>query len=123
MQLVPWLLAVPGASSSVLEVRVPYARPSLDEPLGEPAGRACTRDVRGGSQRRVQPRVRAERGGGRADGAARLRRPRLQLAALRSGVLKRGDHRCFVAVHSAAGVHELALKLAKGAAGRWRTPS
>ena len=45
MQLVPWLLAVPGASSSVLEVRVPYARPSLDELLGEPAGRACTRDV------------------------------------------------------------------------------
>jgi|MDSW01.3.fsa_nt_gb hypothetical protein len=114
MQLVPWLLAVPGASSSVLEVRVPYARPSLDELLGEPAGRACTRDV---ARRLASAAYSRACALSAAAGVPTAPRGCVGLgctAALRSGVLKRGDHRCFVAVHSAAGVHELALKLAKG---------
>ena len=55
MQLVPWLLAVPGASSSVLEVRVPYARPSLDELLGERGGaRVHARRGAAARERRLQ---------------------------------------------------------------------
>jgi hypothetical protein len=34
-------------------------------------------------------------------------------AALRSVPMKRGDHRCYIAVRTAKGVHSLALTLAK----------
>ena len=39
-------------------------------------------------------------------------------AALRSEPMKRGAHRCFVAVRTEGGTHELALTLAKGARSR-----
>ena len=39
-------------------------------------------------------------------------------ASLRSEPMRRGAHRCFVAVRTPAGTHELALTLAKGARSR-----
>lgn len=111
-QLVPWLLCVPGASRTVLEVQVPYAQRSFDQLTGEAPEQYCSagaaRLLAEAAFRRACELVDGGSSGGDCVGLGCT-------AVLRSEPPKRGQHRCFVAVHSAAGVRELELTLAKDA--------
>ena len=123
MQLVPWLLTVPGASRTVLELQVPYSQRSLQQLIGSEPTQYVSADVARRLARQAYLRAQALTGseasagsgggGGGGGGSARC----LGLgctAALRSEPPKRGEHRCFLAVHSDVGVWELELTLAKG---------
>lgn len=111
-----FLLTVPGASRTVLEVKVPYAEQSLVELLeGKAPSRFCSADV---ARRLAAAAYRR---------ALALHRPPSPAtptfglgctAALRSEPMRRGTHRAFIAVHTSEGVHELSIVLAKGARSR-----
>eukprot|EP00887_Chlorella_sp_A99_P007845 scaffold20.g7845.t1 len=109
---VSWLLTVPGASRTVLEVRVPYSPVSLGEVLGY-----C-------------PKAYAN-----AETAAALARAAFRHAAdlspfgtdvvgvgctcaLATDREKRGEHKAFVATCSSSGTRTYAVRLAKGARSR-----
>ncbi|KAL1524853.1 hypothetical protein AB1Y20_019733 [Prymnesium parvum] len=113
-QLAPWVLATAGASRSVLELRVPYSERALAQLLAKRPARYCAPDVA-----RKMARAAYLRAGELAAGAARG--PRVGLgctAALRSERPRRGEHRCYIAVYTERGLHELSLKLAKDARSR-----
>ena len=111
-QLMPWLLCVPGASRTVLEVQVPYAQRSFEQLTGEAPEQYCSagaaRLLAEAAFRRACELVDGGSSSGDCVGLGCT-------AVLRSEPPKRGKHRCFVAVHSAAGVRELELTLAKDA--------
>lgn len=116
--LAPFLLATPGASRAVLEVRVPYSRQSLIEILGsEPeayASETVARDMATAAFDRACELS-------DEDDCAVQREQAVGLgctAALRSEPEKMGAHRCYIAVRTAAGLHEIALTLAKGSRSR-----
>ena len=125
-QLFPLLLATPGASSSVLELASPYSRRSLVELIGYAPWQYCgpevARDLADAAFSRAcalcEAEV-AEEGTERAEATDACMGLGCT-AALRSEPMKRGEHRCFVAVRTAAGVHELSLTLAKGMRSRER---
>lgn len=75
-------------------------------PAFPPMPRRCTSDVASLLATRAYERCLELGGGDRAVGLGCT-------AALRSVPMKRGDHRCFVAVRTAHGVYSLALTLAK----------
>jgi len=115
MQLAPMLLTVPGASRTVLELQVPYSQRSLRELIETEPAQYVSADV--ARQLARQAFLRAQElsetaaaddgtGGGRCLGLGCT-------AALRSDPVKRGEHRCFLALHSALGVWELELTLNK----------
>mmetsp|Transcript_48788 Transcript_48788/g.157049 ORF Transcript_48788/g.157049 Transcript_48788/m.157049 type:complete len:227 (+) Transcript_48788:24-704(+) len=110
-QLAPWLLATPGASNSILEFSVPYAKASLAAVLGHDPPQSVNAAVAESMAERAYERSVALGGGERSVGLGCT-------AALRSEPMRRGEHRCYIAVRSAAGVHCLALTLAKGARSR-----
>lgn len=114
------LLEVPGASRTVLEVRVPYAQASLVDLVGPGADLdeqgAVSPDTAEAMARACLDRARALAGGDSAVGAE----PGLPLlgvgvtAALVSDRPKRGEHRAHVAVAGPAGVDHRFVALVKG---------
>lgn len=127
--ILPKLLGVSGASSTIMECQVPYSRASSMEILkGAELAQFCSIETAellaaAAYERSSQLTVR--------EGIAQLSEKPLSLlqftsdtlprciglacsAALVSGAPKRGDHRCFVAAYSAEGVHSYELVLEKG---------
>ena len=109
-----FLLSIPGASRSVLEVQVPYAKASLTQLLGAEPARYCSADVARNLASAAFERARLLQQPGVSTHTIGLG----CTAALRAEPLRRGAHRAFVAVHTTEGVHELSLVLAKGARSR-----
>ncbi|MEN1681668.1 MAG: hypothetical protein AAGJ46_18965, partial [Planctomycetota bacterium] len=114
------LLGTPGASRTVLEAVVPYARPALDEWLGGSVDSACSeRAARAMAVAAMQRACRLE-GVEESDDLDRS----ADLfglgctASLASDRPKRGDHRLHVAVQTATATQCWSLKLEKGARSR-----
>ncbi len=111
-----WLLAVPGASRTLLEGRVPYARSALDELLGgEPPGPVVSRDTSVALARAARERAVAL---GRRDHAAATAIGVACTATIATDREKRGEHRCWVATAAGGDVATYGLVLTKGARDR-----
>ena len=116
-QIVPWMLATPGASQSVLDIQVPYSQLALAQLLGAHPDRCCVPEV--ARQMAVAAYTRALQLRDRTEESKQ--QPCVGLgctAALRSLKGRRGEHRCYIAICTQHGVHELSLLLAKGARSR-----
>jgi len=114
MQLAPMLLTVPGASRTVLELQVPYSQRSLRELIETEPAQYVSADVARQLARQAFLRAQELSGTAAAEGTGGGRCLGLGCtAALRSDPPKRGEHRCFLALHSAVGVWELELTLNK----------
>ena len=107
-QALAWLLAVPGASRTLLEATVPYGQRSMEELLGHEPDQYVSRETAVEMAR-----------------AAYLRGLRLReditpvvglacTASIATDRLKRGEHRCSVAAWCESGAISYDLKLAKG---------
>ena len=111
-QSVAWLLGVPGASRTVLELLVLYASASLVEFLGhEPAQSASAETAREMAKVAYSRAVRLRPGQDHVAGIGCA-------AAIASDRPKRGDHRCHVCAWDAHGATTYSLTLAKGARDR-----
>ena len=98
MQLVPMLLTVPGASRTVLELKVPYSQRSLRQLIDTEPTQYVSADV--ARQLARQAFLRAQELSGSADGTGGERCLGLGCtAALRSDPPKRGEHRYVVGIH------------------------
>jgi nicotinamide mononucleotide (NMN) deamidase PncC len=107
------LLAVPGASRTVLEAAVPYDERALSEFLGHQPDQFCSEAVSRDLAERAFERA------GRLDPAS----PVIGVgctASLATDRPKRGDHRFFVSVRTETEVVTHALTLTKGARDRAR---
>ena len=110
-----WLLAVPGASRTLLEGTVPYARSALRALLGADPADHVSRETAIAMARAA--RARAEMLG--AEDHAGV--PVIGLACtatIATDRAKRGAHRCWVAAATAGGVDTYGLVLEKGARAR-----
>ena len=102
------LLSVPGASAFLLEARVPYAPPALTEWLGREPEQFCGRETA-----LAMAVVAWQR-------ANKLSTPPVETigvgcsAALASNRPKRGEHRAWIATHTADATRLIGLSLAKG---------
>ncbi len=102
------LLSVPGASAFLLEARVPYSPPALTEWLGREPEQFCSRETA-----LAMAVVAWQR-------ANKLSTPTIETvgvgcsAALASNRPKRGEHRAWIAIHSANATRLVGLSLAKG---------
>jgi hypothetical protein len=103
---IAWLLAVPGASRTVLETVVPYAQAALDAWLGGPPDSYCSAATSRRMARRGRDRAAWLAPGERAVGVACT-------ASLRSDRPKKGDHRAHVAFATDDEVVTWSLTLAK----------
>lgn len=106
-----WLLAVPGASRTVLELIVPYHEQALGEYLGRRPEQFCSPETSQAMARRAFER------------AAWLLPRQAVLgvgctASLATDRPKRGDHRFHLTIHTPAYATTWSLVLAKGARGR-----
>lgn len=109
---ISWLLGVPGASRTVLEIGVPYASPALTEFVGyEPSQfvseETATAMAHSAYRRAVHLRANCE--------------PVVGIgcsATIATDRTKRGEHRCFIAAWSADGASTQSLTLTKGLRGR-----
>ncbi|KAI8475142.1 MAG: hypothetical protein J3K34DRAFT_456412 [Monoraphidium minutum] len=113
-QAAAWLLGVPGASATVLEVTVPYCRDSLVGMLGQEPAQYCSEATALAMARAAYRRA--------AD-LTPFGTPVLGAAAtcaLASEPPKRGAHRAYVATYGADEARVAAVALAKGARGRWQ---
>ncbi len=111
------LLAVPGASRTVLDARVPYAAQALIEWLGREPDHYC--DERTALAMASVAAYRAKQL--LAAGSSPLVNDPLGAsctASLASDRPKRGDHRCFVAIQSSHGTASYSLTLEKEARSR-----
>ena len=113
-QSVGWIAAVPGASRTLIDARVPYARESMADALGAgpPAqfvSASTARDMA----------VAAYRRGARLCGGDRHLVGLGCTCALASQPPKRGEHRCHVATFGARGFAEYHLTMEKGRRDRW----
>ena len=120
IQLASHLLGTAGASRCVLDVQMPYSRASLVQILGSEPKKYCApevaRDLAAAAFERSRDLTRRAR-----DLGDEVTAPAIGVgctAALRSEPMKRGAHRCYVAVRTEQGTHELAPTLAKGARSR-----
>ena len=109
---VSWLIGVPGASRSVLEVQIPYSASALEEYLEERVESAVTPEVAAKMARAARRRAERLAGGGGAVAGVGC------TAGIASDRPKRGEHRCFVAVCTGDGVTTYALRFMKGLRGR-----
>ena len=107
-QAISWLLGVPGASRTLLEVLVPYSAQSLNEFLGEQAKNVVSADT-------------AEWMASRALQRAKVLEPEADVliglgctATIATDRPKKGDHRCFVSVCTDDVLITSGLKLVKG---------
>ena len=107
-QSTSWLLQVPGASRTVLEILVPYASASLVEYLGhEPAQLVSAETAEQMARLAYRRAVRLRPGSECVAGVA-------STAAIASDRPKRGDHRCYVCAWDATGATSYSLTLTKG---------
>ena len=103
-----WLLGVPGASRTVLEVVVPYAAFALCEFLGREVGQAVSaRTTKDMARVAFNRAVRLRGGRGPVVGIGCT-------AAIATDRPKRGVHRCHVAAWDERGVSSYSLELVKG---------
>lgn len=113
-----WLLAVPGASATVLEALVPYSRPAQAGLLGAAPEHSTSPEAARAMAERAYARARRY---SREAGALPPEAPVLGLgctAALATNYAKRGEHRALVAVRAADSLTLYTLVLAKGARDR-----
>lgn len=106
-----WLLAVPGASRTLLEGRVPYARAAVDELLGAPREDYVSREAAAALARVSRARamlLMGEPAGARVLGVACT-------ATIATDRPKLGDHRCWVATCDGRTVRATGVVLTKGA--------
>jgi nicotinamide mononucleotide (NMN) deamidase PncC len=103
---VSWLLAVPGASRTVLEAVVPYAQDALAGWLADAPGSYCSAATARQMARRGRDRAAWLAPGERAVGVACT-------ASLRSDRPKKGEHRAHVAFATGEEVVSYSLTLAK----------
>ncbi|CAM6097460.1 unnamed protein product [Calypogeia fissa] len=107
-QAVGWLLSVPRASSTVLEVTVPYSRISMLQLLGKTPSKFVSRETAEEIALVAYNR------------ALHLSLPGVPVAgigfsgALVSATPKRGDHRCHIAARTQTGLWHYNLTLSKG---------
>ena len=107
-QSTSWLLQVPGASRTVLEILVPYASASLVEYLGhEPAQSVSAETAEQMARLAYRRAVRLRPGNEHVAGVA-------STASIASDRPKRGDHRCHVCAWDATGATSYSLTLTKG---------
>ncbi|TXT33381.1 MAG: hypothetical protein FD138_1895 [Planctomycetota bacterium] len=102
------LLSVPGASAFLLEARVPYAPAALTEWLGREPEQSCSRET--ALAMAVVAWHRATKLSTQPDHAIGVG----CTAALASNRPKRGEHRAWIATHSANATRLVGLSLAKG---------
>ena len=122
-QSLGWVAAVPGASRTLLDARVPYGREATIEALGgtEPRRYVSSTTARDLAAAAYARGVRLS-GLAAASAAANATRHVVGLGctcALTSEIPKRGEHRCVVATHDARGVTEYSLTFEKGRRDRW----
>ena len=112
-QSMGWVMAVPGASKTLIEAYVPYARESMIDCLGaEPAQYVSASTAR-------DMAVAAYRRGARLRGGDRHLVGIGCTCALASSPPKKGPHRCHVATFGALGFAEYTLTMEKGRRDRW----
>lgn len=102
------LLSVPGASAFVLEARVPYSPAALAEWLGREPEQSCSRETA------LAMAVVAWQRASQLAGSSATTIGVGCTAALTSSRPKRGDHRAWIATHSATTTRLFGLTLAKG---------
>ena len=111
------LLQVPGASATLLEARIPYAQASLAPLLGAPPEQACSpetaRDLAMCAFLRAQQLAPTPRHATTTDDPETF--GFAITASLSSTLPKRGQHRAYCALQTAARTHTTSLHLAKGA--------
>lgn len=110
-------MSVPGASRTLIEARVPYARESMLDLFG---GREPKQYVSVQTARDLA--ATAYRRGVRLSPAGQSARHVVGVGctcALTSVPVKKGEHRCVVATYGVAGVTEYALTMEKGRRDRW----
>lgn len=111
-QALAWLLAVPGASRTLIEATVPYAEASMVELLGAaPEEYVSTETALAMARAALR----------RAETLSESGAPLIGLgctATIATDRTKRGDHRCAVATAGEGGVWSYSLTLAKGARDR-----
>ncbi len=108
---VTWLLQVPGASRTILEITVPYASAALEDYLAFSPKQVVSEEVALEMSRRA-----FERASQLADAA-----PTIGIGAtatISTDRPKRGQHRCYVASRSARGQSGYGVTLEKGLRGR-----
>ncbi len=106
------LLSVPGASAFLLEARVPYSPIALTEWLGREPEQSCSRET--ALAMAVVAWQRASKLSSQPESAVGVG----CTAALVSDRPKRGEHRAWIATHTAGATHLTGLSLAKGARDR-----
>ena len=107
-QAISWLLGVPGASRTVLEVTVPYSSESLKEFLGYEPEQSVSWDTAKAMARAAYRR---------AVGLRRGDYPVVGLACtatISTDRVKRGEHRCHIAAWDEKGLTTFSLVLTKG---------
>ena len=106
-QALSWLLQVPGASRTILEVTIPYAGKALDEYIAFSPRQVVSEEVATSMARRALERASRLSCGVPAVGIGAT-------ATIRTDREKRGEHRCFVASGSPEGRRGYAVKFVKG---------
>lgn len=112
MSAVGALFAVAGASRTVIDVQVPYARAALDDYLGEQAPRHVSAEEAQMMARAAQLRA-AKLDAGRAPAAQRIVGVSCT-AAIATDRDRRGTNRCHVAWFDGARGESCSLTMAKG---------
>lgn len=117
-QSLGWVMAVPGASRTLLDARVPYARESMVDTLGaEPKQYVSAQTARDLARTAYTRGVRLSPGVNHDD-----HRHVVGVGctcALASVPPKKGDHRCFVATYGVLGSATYELNMEKGLRDRW----
>lgn len=106
-QALAWLLGVPNASRTVLEIAVPYADAALTEFLGRTPSPVVSKDVAMEMAQLAFERASHLSDDLSATGVGAT-------ATIRTQREKRGEHRCFVALSSSDGRRGYGLTLEKG---------
>ena len=110
-QAVGWILGVAGASRTVLDVQIPYASSAVTDYLGFEPGQFVSAETARSLARAAYFRaVDLRSGASPVAGVACT-------ATIATDRLKRGEHRCHVAVYHATGYAVTSLTLAKGRRG------
>ena len=119
-QSLGWVMAVPGASRTLLDARVPYARESMVDTLGtEPKQYVSAQTARDLARTAYTRGVRLSPPSGRGGDDHRHVVGVGCTCALASVPPKKGDHRCVVATYGVLGSATYELNMEKGARDRW----
>ena len=107
-QAVGWILGVAGASRTVLDVQVPYASSAVTDYIGFEPGQFVSAETACALARAAYFRAVGLRSGDSPVAGVAC------TATIATDRLKRGEHRCHVAVHHATGYAVTSLTLVKG---------